>query len=136
MLIEIVDHIDLHSAYEYLQSNDAGGVHLFVGTVRNHAQGKAVVKLVFEAYAPMALSEMKKIAIRAKQRWALNAVVMQHVTGERKIGEAVVVVGASSAHREAAFEACRFLIDELKASVPIWKKEYYSDSSIWVNAHP
>ena len=136
MLIELVDHIDLNTTYEYLQSPEAGGVALFVGTVRNHAQGKEVIKLVFEAYEPMALAEMKKIAVRAKEQWPLNEVVMQHALGERQIGEAVVVVGASSAHRQAAFDACRFLIDTLKATVPIWKKEYYTDSSIWVNAHP
>jgi len=136
MLIEIVDRIDLNIAYEHLQAPDAGGLSLFVGTVRDHAHGKEVQKLVFEAYEAMALSEMKKIALRAGDRWPLRHIVMQHVVDERKIGEAVVVVGASSTHRAAAFEACRFLIDELKATVPIWKKEYYSDSSIWVAAHP
>lgn len=136
MLIEIVDHIELNKVYEHLQSADAGGINLFVGTVRNQAQGKEVVKLVFEGYEPMALSEMKKIADRAQEKWRLSGLVMMHALGEKNIGEAVVVVGASSAHRQAAFEACRFLIDELKATVPIWKKEYYTDSSIWVNAHP
>lgn len=136
MLIEIVDRIDLNRAYEYLQDPAAGGMDLFVGTVRNHAGGKEVLKLVFEAYGPMALSQMKKIAERADARWPLSKILMLHVVGERKVGEAVVVVGASSAHRAAAFEACRFLIDELKNTVPIWKKEFYSDSSIWVAAHP
>jgi molybdopterin synthase catalytic subunit len=79
---------------------------------------------------------MKKIADRAAERWPLSRIVMHHVTGEKAVGDAVVVVGASSAHRQAAFEACRFLIDELKATVPIWKKEFYTDSSIWVAAHP
>ena len=136
MLIEIVDRIDLNRAYAYLQDPAAGGMNLFVGTVRNHAGGKEVQKLVFEAYEPMALSEMKKIGGRAAAKWPLSKIVMLHVVGERQVGEAVVVVGASSAHRAAAFEACRFLIDELKATVPIWKKEFYSDSSIWVAAHP
>ena len=136
MLIEIIDHIDLNRAYEHLQSVDAGGINLFVGTVRNHAQGKEVVKLVFEGYEPMALSEMSKIAARAREQWPLSNLIMIHALGEKKIGEAVVVVGAASAHRQASFEACGFLIDELKATVPIWKKEYYTDSSIWVNAHP
>ena len=136
MLIEIVDHIDLARAYDYLQSPDAGGMDLFIGTVRDHAQGKEVLKLVFEAYEPMALSEMRKIAVSAHAQWPLKNLVMMHVTGERQIGEAVVVVGVSAAHRHAAFEASRYLIDTLKATVPIWKKEYYSDSSIWVAAHP
>jgi molybdopterin synthase catalytic subunit len=135
-MIEIVPHIDPVLAYSLLQAPDTGGMALFVGTVRNHAHGKEVVRLMFEAYEPMALSEMKKIAARAREHWPLSGVVMQHVIGERKVGEAVVLVGASSAHRSAAFEACRFLIDELKATVPIWKKEFYADSSIWIAAHP
>jgi molybdopterin synthase catalytic subunit len=135
-MISIVPHIDLAAAYRHLQAPQAGGIALFVGTVRDHAQGKEVLKLVFEAYEPMALSEMKKIAARAASQWPLSSVLMQHVVGEKAIGEAVVVVGASSAHRQAAFEACRFLIDELKATVPIWKKEFYTDSSTWIAAHP
>jgi molybdopterin synthase catalytic subunit len=136
MLIEIVDHIDLARACEYLRDPAAGGLDLFVGTVRNQAGGKEVLKLEFEAYGPMALSEMRKIGSRAAARWPLSKIVMLHVLGKRKVGEAVVLVGASSAHRAAAFEACRFLIDELKTTVPIWKKEFYSDSSVWVAAHP
>ena len=134
-MIALVPRIDL-SAYSLLQAPEAGGASLFVGTVRNHAHGKEVVKLVFEAYEPMALSEMEKIAARARGRWPLTGLIMHHVTGERRVGEAVVLVGAASAHRDAAFEACRFLIDELKASVPIWKKEFFTDSSVWVAAHP
>jgi molybdopterin synthase catalytic subunit len=136
MLIGIVDRIDLNTAYEHLQAPEAGGLSLFVGTVRDQSRDREVLKLVFEAYESMALSEMKKIAVRASAQWDLSRIVMQHVVGERKVGEAVVVVGASSAHRDAAFAACRFLIDELKLTVPIWKKEYYADSSIWVAAHP
>ena len=136
MLVKITDVINIQEAWEHLRAEDAGGADLFIGTVRNHANGKGVVKLVFEAYAPMAVAEMEKIAQRAKEQWALSHVAMLHITGERKPGEPVVLVGASAAHREAAFAACRFLIDELKATVPIWKKEYYTDSSIWVNAHP
>ena len=134
--IEIVDHIDIDEAYGYLQSGNCGAVNLFVGTVRNHANGKAVMKLEFEAYEPMALKEMRTIAEQAKRRWPLEKVIILHVTGVKNIGEAVVLTGVSSSHRQAGFEACQFLIDELKRTVPIWKKEYYEDSSIWVNAHP
>lgn len=134
--IEIVDEIDVKDAYHYLVSGNCGAVNLFVGTVRNHAKGKSVIKLEFEAYEPMALKEMKMIAERAHLKWPLEKVIMLHVTGERNIEETVVVTGVSSPHRQAGFEACQFLIDELKRTVPIWKKEYYADSSIWVNAHP
>jgi len=134
--IDIVENIDVGEAYQYLQSGNCGAVNLFVGTVRNHANGKAVYKLVFEAYEAMALQEMNLIAEKAQQKWPLEKVIILHVTGEKSIGDAVVVTGVSSPHRQAGFEACQFLIDELKSTVPIWKKEYYEDSSIWVNAHP
>lgn len=136
MLIEITDHIDLDKASLFLRSPDAGGTALFIGTVRNQAGGRQVLQLEFEAYEPMAILEMKKIAANAHSRWPLTGLVIQHVIGARQVGEAVVVVGASSAHRRAAFDACQFLIDSLKATVPIWKKESYTDGSVWVNAHP
>src|SRR5215831_16182177 len=136
MLIELVKDIDPAKAAAALASDASGGAVTFIGTVREMAHGKQVMKLIFEAYEPMALSELKKIAQRAQAQWPLNGLVMQHVIGEKNVGEMVVLVGASSAHRQAAFEACRFLIDELKTTVPIWKKEFYADSSMWVSAHP
>ncbi|RNI30592.1 molybdenum cofactor biosynthesis protein MoaE [Rufibacter latericius] len=136
MLIKIVEEVDLNEAYLYLQDPSAGGIDLFVGTVRDHAQGKTVVKLVFEAYAPMAIKEMRKLAEAAQQQWPIEKLVMLHAVGEKQVGEPVVIIGVASAHRDAAFTACRFLIDELKKTVPIWKKEYYQDNSVWVNAHP
>ncbi|WP_210464847.1 MULTISPECIES: molybdenum cofactor biosynthesis protein MoaE [Rufibacter] len=136
MLVKLVTDVDLNEAYSYLQHPGAGGIDLFVGTVRNHAQGKEVVKLVFEAYAPMALKEMQKLAQAAQQQWPIEKLVMLHAVGEKLVGEPVVIIGVASAHRDVAFTACRFLIDELKKTVPIWKKEYYQDNSVWVNAHP
>ncbi|GEO09583.1 molybdenum cofactor biosynthesis protein MoaE [Segetibacter aerophilus] len=136
MLVKIVEDIDVSEAYQYLESPDTGAVNLFIGTVRNHTKGKEVVKLVFEAYKKMALKEMNKLAEEAKQRWPIEKLLILHITGEKKPGEAVVAIGVTSAHRDASFEACRFLIDELKKTVPIWKKEFYIDNSVWVNAHP
>ncbi len=136
MLVEIVDNIDLNKVYQYLYSPEAGGINIFAGSVRNHTKGKKVIKLDFEAYTPMALKEMQRIAALATEKWSLEKVLIMHALGEKKPGELVVVTAASSAHREASFEACRFLIDELKRSVPIWKREYYEDNSVWVNAHP
>ncbi len=135
-MIEIVEHIDLNIAYQYLQSDDCGAVNIFVGTVRNHAKGKAVEKLVFEAYEPMALKEMQRIAEQAQEKWPIKKLVILHVVGEKQVGEPVVFIGVAAGHRDAGFEGCRFLIDELKRTVPIWKKEFYADSSVWVNAHP
>ena len=134
--IQIVDRIDLNEAYSYLNAPEAGAVNFFVGTVRNNAHGKAVKKLVFEAYEPMALKEMEKLADLTQEKWGVSKLLMLHIVGEKEIGEPVVVIGVASPHRDTAFEACRFLIDELKKTVPIWKKEFYEDGSIWVNAHP
>jgi molybdopterin synthase catalytic subunit len=136
MLLKLEETVDLAEAYHYLQDPGAGGLDLFVGTVRNQTKGKEVVKLVFEAYKPMALKEMHKIADAAQNQWPITRLVMLHALGEKSVGEQVVIMGVASAHREAAFAACRFLIDELKKTVPIWKKEYYKDNSVWVNAHP
>jgi molybdopterin synthase catalytic subunit len=134
--IQLVDKIVLDDAYSYLQDPEAGGMDLFIGSVRNHALGKKVVKLEFEAYEPMAISEMKKLAQKAIKKWPLKKVLIIHALGAKQIGEPVVVIGTSSAHRQGAFESCRFLIDELKMTVPIWKKEYFTDQTVWVNAHP
>ena len=134
--IQIVDRIDLNEAYSYLNTPEAGAVNFFVGTVRNNAHGKAVKKLVFEAYEPMAIKELEKLANLAMEKWPVSKLLLLHIVGEKEIGEPVVVVGIASPHRDTAFEACRFLIDELKKTVPIWKKEFYEDGSIWVNAHP
>jgi molybdopterin synthase catalytic subunit len=136
MTIKVVEHIDLNEAYAALHSPKAGAVNLFIGTVRNHSKGKAVIHLDFEAYDAMAVKQMEVIAGWAQANWPLEKLVMIHATGAKEPGVPVVVVGVSSAHREASFEACRFLIDELKKTVPIWKKEFYEDNSVWVNAHP
>src|SRR5687767_4712735 len=105
MLIKLVDHIDLQEAYSYLNSNETGAINLFIGTVRNNTKGKEVVKLVFEAYDSMALKELTTIGASAKDRWSLNKVIITHVTGEKKPGEAVVLIGVTSPHRDASFEA-------------------------------
>lgn len=136
MLIKIVDTIVVEEAYRYLQSPACGAINLFIGTVRNHSKNKTVSKLVFEAYEAMAIKEMTAIANAAKQKWNLHDVVMIHAKGEKLPGETVVITGASSVHRKASFEACEFLIDELKKTVPIWKQEWYEDGKAWLNAHP
>jgi molybdopterin synthase catalytic subunit len=84
----------------------------------------------------MALKEMDKIASAAAQKWNLNKVIIRHAVGLKNVAEPVVVVGASSAHRDACFEACRYLIDTLKETVPIWKKEMFENKTVWVSAHP
>lgn len=135
-IIEIVDAIDTAKVYSELNDAKSGGICVFVGTVREFTNKEEVVALEFETYKTMALKEMEMIADKAIEKWALNKVVMRHAIGEKGVAEPVVVVGASSAHRDACFEACRFLIDTLKETVPIWKKEKFMNKSVWVSAHP
>ncbi len=114
----------------------AGGIVVFVGAVRNATNEKAVIRLEFEAYAPMAIREMRKIAETARDRWNALGVVIHHRIGVLDIGELPVVIAVSTPHRQAAFEACQYCIDTLKETAPIWKKEVFSDGEVWVAAHP
>lgn len=128
--------LDTEACTEAVTYDGAGGIVVFVGTVRNATKGKAVLHLDFEAYEKMALKEMQKIADKAIERWGLYNMVIHHRTGLVSIGEEAVVIACSSAHRKAAFEACEFAIDTLKETVPIWKKEVFEDGEVWVSAHP
>ena len=134
--IRIVDTLDTSKAYEYLSHPKSGGVCVFIGSVRDTTQNEKVEALDFETYEKMAVKEMRNIAEEATKKWNLNKVIMHHVQGRKHIEEPVVMVGASSAHRDACFEASRYLIDTLKQRVPIWKKEFFANKTVWVSAHP
>ena len=112
---------------------DAGGVVTFVGAVRDHARGHDIDHLEYEAYPEMALREMEKIVLQTGERWPGTRLAIAHRTGRLEIGEAAVIIVAASAHRAAAFEACRYAIDTLKETVPIWKKEVTRDGQYWVD---
>jgi molybdopterin synthase catalytic subunit len=114
----------------------AGGSVVFVGTVRNQTKGKSVVRLEFEAYEPMAVKEMRKIAEEVAKRWDALHVCIHHRTGVLEVGEIPVIIAVSTPHRKAAFEACQYAIDTLKETVPIWKKEIFEDGEVWVAGHP
>ncbi len=115
---------------------DAGGLNVFLGTVRNTTKGRKVVRLEYEAYEPMAVAEIDKIVVEAAKRWQILSVCTLHGVGTLLPGEVAVAIGVSTAHRGEAFEACRYIIDEMKKSVPIWKKEVFEDGENWVSAHP
>ncbi|HAL82512.1 MAG TPA: molybdenum cofactor biosynthesis protein MoaE [Mucilaginibacter sp.] len=117
-------------------SPQSGGIDVFIGTVRNATKGKAVLRLEFEAYEPMALTEMEKIVKQAIEKWPVQKALVHHRTGVLQVGEVPVIIAVSAAHRAAAFEACRYIIDTLKQTVPIWKKEIFEDGEVWVAAHP
>ncbi|MGB5436546.1 MAG: molybdenum cofactor biosynthesis protein MoaE [Maribacter sp.] len=135
-IIEIVEAIDVAQVYDELSDAKSGGICVFVGTVRDFTDNETVVSLEFEAYRTMAIKEMRKIIDQAGARWPMNKVVMRHAVGLKKVQEPVVVIGVSSAHRDACFDACRYMIDTLKETVPIWKKEMFKDKTVWVSAHP
>ena len=125
--------IELPALLELLRVDAAGGQCLFVGTVRDHNHGEAVLHLEYEAYAPMAVAMMEKLTNHLAEKYELLRVVMVHRVGLLRIGDIAVVVGVSAAHRDEAFSACREGIDRLKLEIPIWKKEYFVGGSRWVD---
>jgi molybdopterin synthase catalytic subunit len=128
--------LNIQSCIDWVMTDESGGIDVFIGTVRNITKGKKVVQLEFEAYENMALKEMKKIAEETLGKWPVHKILIHHRTGLLKIAEVPVVIAVSAAHRAAAFDACRYAIDTLKQTVPIWKKEVFEDGEIWVAAHP
>jgi len=128
--------LDVQSCIDWAMSPQSGGIDVFIGTVRQMTRGKAVRRLEFEAYENMALHEMEKIAIAAASKWPVDKILIHHRTGSLEVGEVPVVIVVSAAHRDAAFDACRYAIDTLKQTVPIWKKEVFEDGAQWVAAHP
>lgn len=135
-MIKIVDHIDLNEAWEALRHPGAGAVSLFVGTVRNATRGDEVFQLEYEAYDAMALSEMRKLAAEAEEKYQLLKTLIIHAVGVKKVGDMVVVIGASAPHRKDAMAATTFMIDKLKETVPIWKKEFFENNQVWVSENP
>lgn len=119
-----------------VETPEAGAVNLFVGTVRSKTQGKQVLHLEYEAYEPMAVSEMRKIAEEAMRLFPVKKVAIHHRVGRLEIGDKAVVIAVATPHRREGFEACRHIIDTLKQTVPIWKKEVFEDGAVWVAAHP
>jgi len=114
------------------EDNSAGGVAIFLGRVRDHAEDRKVLSMEYEAYPEMAISKMRAIADEAKSQWPIAKLVIVHRTGHLQVGEVSVAIAVACVHRGQAFEACRFIIDTLKKSVPIWKKEYFADGEGWV----
>ncbi len=128
--------IEVSEVIQSVGHPEAGGIDVFIGTTRNKTKGKSVLRLEFESYEPMAIKELQKIVDRAKEKWDILKYAVVHRIGVVDIEEEAVVIAISSPHRDAAFQACRFVIDELKKTVPIWKKEIFEDGEMWVAAHP
>ena len=130
------EKLSLEECYEFVTDDSCGGIVAFVGTVRDRTQSKEVTQLDFSTYKPMAIKEMQQIAEIAIKKFAIKKIAIHHAEGMLQIGDIPVIITVGAPHRKAAFEACEFAIDTLKETVPIWKKEYFSDGEVWVNAHP
>ncbi len=128
--------LDVAQCIDWMNAPECGGIDVFIGTVRNATKGKRVVRLEFEAYEKMAALEMEKIAQQALERWSVQKILIHHRTGVLEVGAIPVIIAVAAAHRDAAFDACRYAIDTLKQTVPIWKKEIFEDGEVWVAAHP
>ena len=127
--------IDYAALTESVRSTDSGAVVLFLGTVREMTDGRRTVALDYEAYGPMAEAKLDEIEAEARRRWPIDRVAIVHRVGRLELGDVSVAVAVSSPHGHEAFEAARFLIDTLKVTVPIWKKENWHDGTTeWV--HP
>ena len=109
-----------------------GAVVTFVGTVRDNHMGRRVLALEYEAYGSMAESEMRRIGVEMVEKHGLHGIAMRHRVGKLGVGEISVVIAVSASHRAEAFAACSEALDKLKATVPVWKKEYFEDGEIWV----
>jgi molybdopterin synthase catalytic subunit len=127
--------INISSVIRVVESEEAGAVNVFIGTTRNHSHGKAVVSLEYEAYVPMALKLMEEVEREAAKRWKVHKIAVVHRIGLVNVGEPSVVIAVSSAHRDEAFQASRFLIDKLKEVVPIWKRECFADGTMEWSQH-
>lgn len=123
-------------ALEEIKSGTDGAVCVFDGIVRNNTRGRQTLFLDYEAYEDMALSQMHSLAAKALMKFPIRDVALLHRLGRLEVGETSVLIAVASAHRGAAFDACRWLIDTLKKTVPIWKKEHFADGAVWAAGEP
>jgi len=128
--------IDTAGFVEMLKQPEDGAVVVFEGIVRNHSRGRRTLYLEYEAYEEMALKQMNELAGSARAKFSIDHARIVHRLGRMEIGETSVLIVVASAHRSAAFDACRFLIDTLKKTVPIWKKEFFADGAVWADGEP
>ncbi len=128
--------IDGQQIADGIKSAEDGAVSVFDGIVRNNTRSRKTLFLVYEAYEEMALKQMEVLVCEAKQKFAVREVAIVHRLGKLEVGETSVLIAVASAHRAAAMDACRWLIDSLKKTVPIWKKEHFVDGAVWADGEP
>ena len=130
------DPIESRELAAALQAGEDGAVVVFEGVVRNHTRDRRTLYLDYEAYEAMAIAKLEALRAEALQKFAVRDAAIVHRIGRLEIGEASVVIVVVSAHRAAAFDACRWIIDTLKKTVPIWKKEHFEDGAVWADGEP
>ncbi len=128
--------LSLQEVIDAVSGPGMGGIVTFTGTVRDRSQGKKVLRLEYEAYGSMALAKLEEIGASIERQWPGVRTAIHHRTGALQVGEAAVVIAAAAAHRQEAFRACEYAIEQLKQDVPIWKKELYEDGAEWVGLGP
>ena len=136
-LVRIVhERIVPHDIVPALERPEDGAIVIFDGIVRNHSRNRRTLYLVYEAYEEMALKQMHSLVADALGRFPVRNVALVHRLGSIEIGESSVLIAVYSAHRAPAFDACRYLIDTLKKTIPIWKKEFFEDGAVWADGEP
>ena len=125
--------IDAEGLARFVRAGKDGATVMFDGFVRNESHGRETSYLEYEAYEAMAMGKMKEIVTQVHEKYAIHRVAMVHRLGRLEIGETSVFIAVSAPHRGAAFDACRYAIDTLKKTVPIWKKEYFADGAVWAD---
>jgi molybdopterin synthase catalytic subunit len=126
------EDVDIDAVLEAVKSAKSGCVVSFLGTVRDVSEGRSVQRMSIEVYEEMAVKQLSMIRGEALERFGVHEVAVVHRYGDLEVGDNIVFIGVSAGHREEAFRACRYVIDELKERVPLWKKEYTGDEEVWV----
>ncbi len=124
--------LELQELVTFVNDPATGAIATFIGTARDHSEGRKVISLEYEAYPEMAERELARLGEEAGRRWKIHRIAIVHRVGSVRIGEPSVIVAVSAAHRHEALEACRFAIEELKKTVPIWKKEIFEGGEVWI----
>lgn len=132
MPVLVRETIDLGAHRNRMTRPEDGALVIFEGVVRNNARGRKVQHLEYHAYEAMALKKLAELEETARRSFAIRDIEIVHRLGRLELGECSVLILVAAAHRDQAFQACRFAIDTLKKSVPIWKKEFYADGEVWI----
>src|ERR1700730_14769464 len=133
LILLVREPIDASALIEHVRTASDGAVVTFDGCVRNQSHGRHTLYLDYEAYEAMAIAKMREIAAESRAKFSIDRVAIAHRLGRLQIGETSVFIAVSAPHRPAAFEACRYAIDALKRTVPIWKKEDFDDGAVWAD---